>query len=734
MENACAGARRPLGLPIKCWLFAILVPGTVLAEVPVPVPVVPGGHASAQPVNAVKLKPVIVSATRVAADALVVPAAIDVLDTNAIHRGRPAIDLSETLGRIPGVVARDRQNQAQDLQISIRGFGARAAFGVRGVRLYTDGIPATMPDGQGQVSHFSLASAERIEVLRGPFSALYGNASGGVISLFTASAPSEPVIGAGFSTGAFGLQHTSLSFQTPWGGSGDGSLVGDAADVRSDGYREHSRSRRRSAQAVLKGSVGQRTGYAVLANGLDLVADDPQGLTVDQVRGDRRAASQGALAFDTRKTVKQGQLGVRLDHAIGDAQTVTATVHSGSRHTTQMLSVPVIVQRKNPMHGGGAIDLDREYSGVDLRWQWSSLLLDQPFSITTGVEYQVSAERRRGFENFVGDRIGVVGRLRRDQRDEVSGRDAYLQADWTPAERWRINVGARRSQVRFRSNDHYITANNPDDSGSLDYSRTSPVVGALFRATPWLSLYANAGGGFETPTLSELAYRNDGLSGLNDALAPARSRNFEAGVRARREDWEWSGAVFQSRTRDELVVVANEGGRSVYGNAGVSRRRGAELAGSVRLAPQWHLAGSTTFLDARYLTDFAVCATPPCGDKDLLVQAGRGIPGLARQSAWSELRWSPGEATDVMLEAQFNSRVFVDDANSAAAPGYSRFDLAAERRFDAGGLQWRGFARLNNLFDRDIIGSVIVNDGNGRYYEPAPGRHWQLGLSAKRRF
>ncbi|WP_152620121.1 TonB-dependent receptor [Lysobacter sp. A03] len=723
--------------PGRTWPSLILLHCCIVMALSAPAHAQSNSHSTSgrddPSASAVELPSVVVSATRIPADALVVPAAIDVVETEAIHRARPAIDLSESLRRIPGVVARDRQNDAQDLQISIRGFGARATFGVRGVRLYTDGIPATMPDGQGQVSHFPIASAERIEVLRGPFSALYGNASGGVISLFTAAAPADPAASAGLVLGGYGLQQSSLSFQSPWGRDKDGSFVGDFADVRNDGYRRHSRSHRRSGQAVLKGVAGD-TRYTVLVNGLDLEADDPQGLTASQLRGDRRAASDGALAFDTRKTVRQGQAGAQVEQALGESHTLRLTAHAGSRKTTQMLSVPVIVQRKNPMHGGGAIDLDRDYSGADLRWQWTSTLLERPFSLTTGLEYQVSEERRLGFENFIGDRIGVLGKLRRDQDDRVTARDLYVQGEWAPAERWRINLGARRSQVRFNSRDHYVTDDNPDDSGSLDYSRTSPVAGVLFRATPWLSVYANAGAGFETPTLSELAYRDDGLSGLNDGLDPARSRNIEAGVRARRDGWKWSGAVFQSRTRDELVVIANQGGRSVYGNAGVSRRRGVELAGTVEFAPKWHLSGAYTFLDAEYLTDFAACGTPPCGDDSLIIQAGRRIPGLARNTAWSELRWSPRASTDVMLEGQFTDRIAVDDANSEYAPAAARFDLAAEHRLQAGGLEWRGFARLNNLFDRDIIGSVIVNDGNGRYYEPAPGRHWQVGVSASRSF
>lgn len=680
-----------------------------------------------------ELDAVVVTATRQQDDALLVPAAIDVIDAAEIRRAQPMIDLSKSLRRVPGVVARDRNNDAQDLQISIRGFGARSTFGVRGVRLYSDGIPATMPDGQGQVSHFMLDSAQRIEVLRGPFSALYGNSSGGVISLFTADAPDDPRLTAGFTAGTDGLRRSSLSLHAPLGASGDHGVLVDFADTRSDGYRDHSASQRHNGQALLKGEFdGGR--YTLLFNGLDLSADDPQGLTADQVRSDRRAASRGALLFDTRKTVRQKQLGAHFERELSRHHALILTAYGGNRETTQILSVPVAVQQDNPLQGGGAIGLDRDYRGVDARWRWSTELRGTPFSLTSGLDYEVSDEHRRGFENFAGDRLGVYGALRRDERNRVTGRDAYAQADWMPDDRWRLNIGVRRSTVRFRSRDEYVTADNPDDSGRLEFSRTLPVAGVLYRASDTLSLYANAGEGFETPTASELAYRSDGRSGLNDALRPARSRNYEVGLRARRDRLQYSAALFHSRTGDELVVVVNEGGRSVYGNAGVSRRRGLELAVSGEWSPQWHFATAYTFLDARYLTDFAVCGTPPCVQDDVLIEAGRRIPGLARHTAWGELRWSPDAAIDVLLQGSFVDRVYADDANSASAPAYASFDLGAERRFAFGGLQWRGYARIVNLFDRDIIGSVIVNDGNGRYFEPAPGRHLVIGLSASKAF
>lgn len=709
--SAALGRRAARRLPLFLALQAALVAPFALAS--------PAGQAEDP---ATTLDQVVVTATRRASDALVVPAAVDVVSGEDIRLAQPGINLSESVQRIPGVVARDRQNYAQDQQISIRGFGARATFGVRGIRMFTDGIPATMPDGQGQVSHFLFDAADRVEVLRGPFSALYGNASGGVISLFTADAPVDPLLRAGYVAGSDGLRRASASYHAPWGGNDRGSFLFDLVDLDTDGYRDHSAATRRQGQVVLKGELGGAGGrYTLLANVIDLKARDPQGLSRDQLDGDRRAASAGALQFDTRKTVRQDQVGLNLEQPLGGGHELGFTAYAGSRETTQMLAIPVFVQQR-PLHGGGAIDLDRDYYGGDLRWRWEGAWLDRPFSLTAGHAHEVSDERRLGFENFIGDTVGVVGALRRDEDNVVTGRDVYVQADWAPAERWRINIGARHSRVEFESDDRFVTGVNPDDSGRLEYSRTSPVAGVLFRATPALSLYANAGAGFETPTFAELAYRSDGLSGLNDTLAPARSRNYELGLRGRTGALDYSAAVFHSRTEDELVVAASQGGRSIYANAETSRRQGLELAVSGELAPDWSFATAYTFLDAEYVDDFSTAG-------DLVIEGGRDIPGLARHFAWGQLRWSPVADTGVMFEGRFSDRVWVDDGNTESAPAYASFDLAAERRFQWAGLDWRGYARVNNIFDRDIIGSVIVNEGNGRFYEPAPGRNWMLGLS-----
>jgi iron complex outermembrane recepter protein len=316
-----------------------------------------------------------------------------------------------------------------------------------------------------------------------------------------------------------------------------------------------------------------------------------------------------------------------------------------------------------------------------------------------------------------------------DATSAIRSRDIYTEARWEVAPRWSATVGARHSQVEFQSRDAYIAAGNPDDSGTLQFTQTTPVAGVLFQPMPGLEAYANAGRGFETPSFAELGYRADGGSGLNDALRPARSNNVEIGLRAQRGEHAWELVAFASRTRDELVVASNRGGRSTYTNAATTDRRGWELSAAGPIATRWHYALAYSRLQATYRDGFDTCRAPPCSLPDTHVAAGNRIPGTAPQSLWAEVRWSPIAELDLFVQANAIGRLYADDGNTAHAPGQVTFDMGAERRWRIGRLALQGFARVDNVFDRQVIGSVIVNESNGRYYEPAPGRGWQVGFS-----
>jgi iron complex outermembrane receptor protein len=500
------------------------------------------------------IDPITVTATRSAVRAFDVPASVDVIGAAAIHGGQPQVNLSETLSRIPGVFGANRQNYAQDLQVSSRGFGARAQFGVRGVRLYQDGIPVTMPDGQGQTGSFNLLSASRIEILRGPFSALYGNASGGVISVFTEDPPDVPDLefnggGGSYGTGTFGVK-----------GGARGSLVGGVvagSEFITNGYRQHSWARRDVTNAKLVLDPSQDTRVTVIGNTqYQPETQDPLGLTRAQWQANPRSADAAAFTFDTRKTISQQQGGAAVDHRINDALQLHVDAYGGVRRIRQYLALT----GSGPTSSGGVTDLDRDYGGVGARLVWRTQALGGPLVVTVGADADRQHERRKGFVNNNGE----LGDLRRDEDDFVRSTDVYGEARWDFLPRWSATVGLRSSNVRYGSDDHYVTEQNPNDSGSRRFTDTSPVGGVVFHASDDLNVYASYGEGFETPTFIELAYRMGG-SGLNFALEPARSRAYEAGVKYRLDERQrLTAAIFHVDTRNEIVVDQAVGGRTIY--------------------------------------------------------------------------------------------------------------------------------------------------------------------------
>ncbi len=683
----------------------------------------PGAAALAQEPT---MAPVVVTGTRLDTAVLDTPASVDVVQGAAMRWQRPGINLSEGLGGVPGLQIQNRQNYAQDLQISSRGFGARSTFGVRGVRLYVDGIPATMPDGQGQTSNIDIGSIARVEVLRGPFSALYGNSSGGVIQVFTEDGALPPSLAASGWGGSYGTWRYGVMANGVTGtGAGDLDYVLNLSRFTTDGYRDHSAARKNLGNAKLGLQLDDDSRLTVVVNSVDLTAQDPLGLTWQQFQDDPRSAPV-AEQYNTRKTVRQTQGGVVYDHQVDGRNALRLMVYYGQRDTTQYQSIPPAAQVA-PTQAGGVIDLKRQYGGADLRWTSELDMAGRPLTVVAGFAYDSMREDRKGYQNFIGagasQRLGVQGALRRDETNTVYNADPYAQTSWNFAERWTLDTGLRWSTVRFDSDDHYLAPGNVDDSGGARYRKALPVAALRYAATENVSVYGSYGRGFETPTLNEISYRPDGQPGLNFGLMPAVSTNLEAGVKANMAGGLLTAAVFHTRTDDEIVSAGSFGGRTSYQNAGRTRRDGVELGWSGEFARHWRTQLAYTWLNARYADD---------GTGG--IRAGNKIPGIARQAAYASLAWAPPEGWQASIEGRYLSKIYVNDANDAEAPGY--FVAAASVGYvrTVGAWELNAYARVDNLFDRRYAGSVIVNEANGRYYEPAAGRNAGVGLGATYRF
>jgi iron complex outermembrane receptor protein len=653
------------------------------------------------------------------------PLSADTLDTAAIQQDQPRIDLSESLARVPGLVVQNRQNYAQDLQISSRGFGARSAFGVRGLRFFVDGVPATLPDGQGQISHIDLASAGGIEVLRGPFSALYGNSAGGVIAVTTEEAEGTH-LSADVEAGGLGLRREGVKAL----GSADGGGMHytlSADHFSTTGPRPHSSAWRSNQNARLRLALDPRSQLTLVLNQVQLRADDPLGLTRAEFDADPRQTDAAALRFNTRKTVDQSQLGAVYERRWGEADRLRVLLYGGDRATVQFQSIPPSAQ-KAPTSAGGVIDLQRSYDGTDWRWTHEGGRGAQHWRWSLGLAADVLHEHRLGFENFVGSTLGVQGALRRDELNRAGNTDPYAQAEWEPGAHWLLLAGLRASHVRVRSSDGYIVPGNGDDSGAVSYRHTSPVLGLTWKPDDAWRLHASYGQGFETPTLTELAYRStDGsLPGLNFGLQPAVSNHLEVGAKARlAPGLHLQLATFDVRTRDELAVATSSGGRTVYRNAGRTERSGieAELSGRWRNGVGALLSVAT--LRAVYLDAFCNGACTAGA-----VAQGNRLPGAPLNTAYAELSWHDATGFETAFELREAGRVYVDDANSDAAAAYALLNARAGWRRTIGSWRLSAFARVDNLANRRYAGSVIVADGNGRFFEPGLPRRWVVGASA----
>ncbi|MFV5631950.1 TonB-dependent receptor family protein [Acinetobacter oleivorans] len=668
-----------------------------------------------------------VEATRTDTTYLQTPASVFRIDAPQVDTSSQ-VNLTEVVKGIPSLQLRNRENYAQDLQLSMRGFGARSTFGVRGIRLYVDGIPATMPDGQGQTSNIDLSSLDHVEVLTGPFSSLYGNSSGGTILTSTKEGQGKDSIELSYSGGSHDKSRAGLVLQGGAKGANEPSYVISSSYFDTDGYREHSGAEKVLNNAKLSWDLNDGSKINWITNYVKIHADDPQGLTHDQWNANPKQQVPFLKQFNVRKDIEQTQTGVTWSKPINDKNELYAMAYLGNRQVTQYQSIPKSTQDASINHAGGVIDFERDYYGADFRWTGKELLPNTTLSV--GVALDAMDEDRKGFENFnlVNGQpsYGVKGNLRRDEDNTLWNIDPYLQASWQFLPTWRLDTGVRYSNVHYKSEDRYLS--NGDDSGKTDYNKVLPSAALSWQILPELMAYVSYAKGFETPTFTEMAYRPDGLSGFNFDLTASTSDTYETGLKSQNQLGDFTLAVFQTKTKDDIVSAGNSNGRSTFRNADKTLREGVEFAWNKKLWRDLTATASYTYLDATFDADI------PALGSIAQIPSGNAIPGIAKNQAYASLAWQPSHGLYGGVDVQYMDKVYVNDTNSDAAPSYSVTSANVGYAWVMGDWKVNSFARVDNLFDKNYAGSVIVNDGNGRYFEPADGRNWSAGLRVIKQF
>ncbi|MGQ0920410.1 TonB-dependent receptor family protein [Acinetobacter baumannii] len=674
-----------------------------------------------------KLPTLHVEATRTDTGYLQTPASVFRIETPQVDSSSQ-VNLTEVVKGIPSLQIRNRENYAQDLQLSMRGFGARSTFGVRGIRLYVDGIPATMPDGQGQTSNIDLSSLDHVEVLTGPFSSLYGNSSGGTILTSTKEGQGKDSIELSYSGGSHDKSRAGLVLQGGAKGANEPSYIISSSYFDTDGYREHSGAEKVLNNAKLSWNLDDGSKINWVTNYVKIHADDPQGLTHDQWNANPKQQVPFLKQFNVRKDIEQTQTGVTWSKPINDKNELYAMAYLGNRQVTQYQSIPKSTQDASINHAGGVIDFERNYYGADFRWTGKELLPNTTLSV--GVALDAMDEDRKGFENFnlVNGQpsYGVKGNLRRDEDNTLWNIDPYLQASWQFLPTWRLDTGVRYSNVHYKSEDNYLS--NGDDSGKTDYDKVLPSVALSWQILPELMAYVSYAKGFETPTFTEMAYRPDGQSGFNFDLTASTSDTYETGLKSQNQLGDFTLAVFQTKTKDDIFSAGNSNGRSTFRNADKTLREGVEFAWNKKLWRDLTATASYSYLDATFDADI------PALGNIAQISSGNAIPGIAKNQAYASLAWQPSHGLYGGVDVQYMDKVYVNDTNSDAAPSYSVTSANVGYAWVMGDWKVNSFARVDNLFDKKYAGSVIVNDGNSRYFEPADGRNWSAGLRVIKQF
>ena len=667
------------------------------------------------------LDEVVVSASRSEQRSFDAPASVQSVGRETIQGAGPQVNLSESLNRVPGLTILDRQNYAQDLQLSIRGFGARAAFGIRGIRLLIDGIPATTPDGQGQGSSISLTSTDHIEVLRGPMAQLYGNSSGGVIQAFSKAAPTEAELGYQYFVGSYGLHRADYQMGDTLGTVG---IMADYSTMSIDGYRANSATERKQFNGKLGFDLTEQMHVNLVFNQFDMpLALDPLGLTRAQLIADPTQAGSGASKFQTRKTVLQNQLGSSATYTIDQDRSITGHAYYGTRDNLQYQAATPVTNANGLWTG-----LNRAYFGVGMQYNERAVWAGTPLEWAAGYEFDRSREYRQGGATLAGQKTGAPTRSE-DNQSENS--DWFVQGTALLTDTLSLSTGLRQSLVRFVSDDYYLGDGN-DGSGNVSYQATSPVLGFTWHATDQLNLYANYGKGFETPTLAEMAYKLGPaatvIGQFNPTLNASSSQHYEVGTKwvpnpRSRVDF----ALYQIDTVDEIVTSRSVSGQTAYKNAPGTSRSGWELSGNTQITEHVALNASASMIDAHYSQAFTSGSTA--------IASGKQLPGIPQSYLFSELAWTSEAAAAAKqglrlgVELVQAGRIYANDTNTESADGHTVFNLSASQRWSLGKGALTAYARVNNLSDERYVGSVIVNQSSSQYYEPGLPQNWTLGLS-----
>jgi len=651
------------------------------------------------------LEEIVVTATRIPTDLVSLPFAVGSVGQDAIQRGRQQLGLDEALVAVPGLFFQNRYNFAQDLRIAIRGFGARANFGIRGIRIFADDIPLTLPDGQGSVDAIDLGSAQQIDVIRGPFSAVYGSASGGVINIRTEDGPETPFVAARLNLGSYDYRQGQLK---AGGRAGKLNWLANLSTTRLDGYRDHANYKSRLFNSKFRYDFDQTASLTVVANAVDSpTADDPGGLNAREVDEDRHQAAPRNLLYNAGEALDQQTLGLAFRKTIDGNQELMLRNYYVWRDFSNRLPFDV-----NSNGQGGSVDLDRRFAGVGGSYGWTSTIGGHHNHFIVGLDYDAQRDHRKRYAN----NQGVLGDLTTNQDEDVTTTGLYIQDVFDLIPSAALTLGGRFDDVDYKVTDR----TDGGGSGKRSFNEFSPMAGINWAVREAVNLYGNISSSFDPPATTELA-NPDGPTGFNQNLESQTAINYEVGVKGLITGrLRYELALFHIDVKGEIVPYELEGsGQSFFQNAGRSTHDGLEAAVSMELAPG--LMGTATYTWSDFTFDEFQGVSGEVFD-------GNRIPGVPEQLFNLDLSWSHSSGFYAGWDMLYVGKFYANNANTVETDDYLVSNLRAGFRWEHDQWVLEPFVGINNLFDKEYMGNVRLNASFGRYYEPAPERNVYAGV------
>lgn len=684
------------------WRF--LLSGTLLLAPP-------AALSTENEATVLQLDTITITSTRIEDEQARLPIAVGTVGEDDIQHGRQQLGLDESLTTIPGLFFQNRYNFAQDQRISIRGFGARANFGIRGIRIYADGIPQTLPDGQSSVDAIDLGSTRRIEVIRGPFSAVYGAASGGVINIMTENGPESPYVSGRVNTGSYGFAQGQMK---AGGQAGDLNYLVNGSGTTLDGYRKHSGYRSKLLNSKFRYDLDDSTDLTVVLNAVDSPrAEDPGALTEYEVKEDRKQAAPRNLIFDAGEELDQQTLGLAYNKEFNTDHQLMLRNYYVMRDFKNKLPFDI-----NSNGQGGSVKLDRLFTGGGGNYTYSGDLFDKDNRLVLGFDIDAQRDHRKRFANNEGN----LGEKTTDQDEDVTSYGVYIQDALEVTDNVTLTLGTRYDKVRYKVDDH--TAGN--GSGKTTFDELSPMIGAVWSINPAVNLYGNIARSFDPPTTTELANPR-GASGFNRNLDPQTATNYEIGVKGLLPGRvRYEVALFHIEVDDELVRYELSGsGQSFFENAGSSTHQGLETALTMELYP-----GLTSTLTYTY-SDFIFDTFRDRSGNNF---DGNEIPGVPDNQFHIELHYQHPAGFHASWDLLHADSFYANNANTVSSGAYTVANLRAgfTRQWD----HWEisPFIGINNMFAEEYSDNIRLNAGFGRYFEPAPERNYYGGIGLRYNF